>query len=103
MNPVFTFWETRLDLELPFVFFVMGIGMACGTGFYLISILLSAFLGVAILGMDAFGFGRKFLTDKLLPLRVPTSVSQQEALPVVFLPHVTSAKPISAHTVSRGE
>ena len=81
----------------------MGVGMACGTGFYLMAVVLTAFVCGGILALNATGFGRKKISDQLLRLRLPIAVDYSKELPSVLDPHVDHAELISVDTIHRGE
>ena len=57
--------------DVAFIFLVMAIGMACGTGFYLIGITLTAITCIAVLLMSWARFGEKEVLDKILKIQAP--------------------------------
>lgn len=50
--------------DVAFIFLAMAIGMACGTGFYLIGVTLTGITSAAILMMSFMKFGEKEILDK---------------------------------------
>jgi len=89
--------------DTAFVFLVMGVGMACGTGLYMMAMLLTAFVCGGILALNATDFGKKKITDQLLRLRLPSSVEYDNELPKLLKTHVDHAELISVDTIQKGE
>ena len=73
--------ETR---DVGFVFMIMAVGMACGTRFYLLAIFMTVFLSAAILVMFRMNFFAKIIRERILMVRLPSSMDLEEAFTEVF-------------------
>jgi len=77
--------ETR---DVGFIFFVMVIGMACGTRFYAIAI-LGAFSGcILIFILTSMQFGQKGLAQDVLELNFPVDKDYGKTLTPIFRQHL---------------
>lgn len=57
--------------DVAFIFLTMAIGMACGTGFYLIAVTLTLVSCFCIVLMSRFGFGEHGSVEKVLKIQSP--------------------------------
>ena len=74
--------ETR---DVGFIFFAMAIAMACGTRFYTLALLATAFIGTVLLAMYIVNFGQsKNRPERLLRVQMPPgSDAETTLLPVL--------------------
>jgi uncharacterized membrane protein YhiD involved in acid resistance len=56
--------------DMAFVFLSIVIGMACGLGFWLLSLVFTLFVSIVLLGMEWLGFGQRKSNRRLFELRV---------------------------------
>lgn len=73
--------ETR---DVGFVFMIMAVGMACGTRFYLLAIFMTVFLSAAILVMFRMNFFEKVIRERILMVRLPSSLDLEETFTKIF-------------------
>jgi len=59
--------------DVAFIFLVMGVGMACGTGFYLIACILTVITSLVIVGMTVFKFGAVGTIERLVRIQAPAT------------------------------
>ncbi|MFH1532843.1 MAG: DUF4956 domain-containing protein [Pseudomonadota bacterium] len=73
--------ETR---DVGFVFMIMAVGMACGTRFYLLAIFMTVFLSAAILVMFRMNLFAKVIRERILMVRLPSTLDLDEAFTELF-------------------
>lgn len=73
--------ETR---DVGFIFFVMAVGMACGTRFYLVGIMLTTVGCSLMYFMTYTKFGQKSLAQDILELDFPISKDYAQTLSPIF-------------------
>jgi hypothetical protein len=77
--------ETR---DVGFIFFVMAVGMACGTRFYLVGIMLTT-VGCSLMYFMTFSkFGAKGLVQDIIELDFPVSQDYSQVLSPIFVRHL---------------
>jgi len=77
--------ETR---DVGFIFFVMAVGMACGTRFYIVGIMLTC-VGCFLMYFMAYtGFGQKGLAQDIIELDFPVSKDYAQVLSPIFVRHL---------------
>ena len=57
--------------DVAFIFLVMGVGMACGTGFYAVAVLLTAIVGLAVIFMTITRFGSLGSVERIIRIKAP--------------------------------
>ncbi|MHA1932714.1 MAG: DUF4956 domain-containing protein [Promethearchaeota archaeon] len=77
--------ETR---DVGFIFFVMAIGMACGTRFYLIGIMLTTVGCSLMYFMTYTKFGQKGLAQDIIELDFPVTEDYSRVLSPLFVRHL---------------
>ena len=77
--------ETR---DVGFIFFVMAVGMACGTRFYLIGIMLTTVGCSLMYFMTYTKFGQKGLAQDIIELDFPITKDYSLVLSPIFLRHL---------------
>ncbi|MFW9895314.1 MAG: DUF4956 domain-containing protein [Candidatus Thorarchaeota archaeon] len=77
--------ETR---DVGFIFFVMAVGMACGTRFYLVAIMLTG-VGCGLMYIMTYSrFGAKGLAQDIIELDFPVSRDYSQVLSPIFVRHL---------------
>jgi uncharacterized membrane protein YhiD involved in acid resistance len=80
----------------------MGIGMACGTGFYHVGVALTAITcGVAIL-LSAVRFGEHGLTERVLRIQAPQTSGFESLFDDVLASHTEQHNLVSAESTRMG-
>ena len=74
--------------DLGFIFFVMAMGMACGTRFYPIAIMITIVGCLLMYFMTITKFGQKYLAQDLLEMNFPKSKDYAEFLSTIFTQHL---------------
>ena len=77
--------ETR---DVGFIFFVMAVGMACGTRFYLVGIMLTIVGCSLMYFMTYTKFGQKGIAQDILELDFPVSKDYAQVLSPIFVRHL---------------
>ena len=77
--------ETR---DVGFIFFIMAVGMACGTRFYLVGIMLTTVGCSLMYFMTYTKFGQKGLAQDILELDFPVSQDYSKILSPIFVKHL---------------
>jgi len=77
--------ETR---DVGFIFFVMAVGMACGTRFYLVGIMLTTVGCSLMYFMTYTQFGAKGLAQDIIELDFPVSQDYTKVLSPIFVRHL---------------
>jgi uncharacterized membrane protein YhiD involved in acid resistance len=67
--------ETR---DVGFIFFMMAIGMAVGTRFFILAFLMTTFICLLIIGMRVFGFASQKNKEEILKVVVPSTVDYEK-------------------------
>jgi uncharacterized membrane protein YhiD involved in acid resistance len=57
--------------DVAFIFLVMGVGMACGTGFYAVAVVLTIIVCSAIMLMTATRFGSLGSVERIIRIKAP--------------------------------
>jgi uncharacterized membrane protein YhiD involved in acid resistance len=91
--------ETR---DVGFMFFVMAIGMALGTRFYLLAALATSFIAAALIAMHRIDAFAKEVTERLLRVRLSAEKDAEATLEPVFRAQVEDARLIAVETVAGG-
>ncbi|MBY8986407.1 MAG: DUF4956 domain-containing protein [Candidatus Lokiarchaeota archaeon] len=77
--------ETR---DVGFIFFVMAVGMACGTRFYLVGIMLTTVGCSLMYFMTYSSFGAKGLAQDIIELDFPIARDYSQVLSPIFVRHL---------------
>jgi uncharacterized membrane protein YhiD involved in acid resistance len=73
--------ETR---DVGFIFFMMAIGMAVGTRFFILAFLMTMFVCLLIIGMRMFGFASQKQNEEILKVIVPNTVDYEKVFATPF-------------------
>jgi hypothetical protein len=91
--------ETR---DVGFIFFVMAIGMACGTRFYLLAVVSTVVICVLIWAMYRYDFFANEAAPQLLKIRLPSDMPYATLFDSVFGRFVRRHDLIAMETVQAG-
>lgn len=88
--------------DVAYIFLTMGIGMACGTGFYYVGVALTAITcGVAI-ALSALRFGEHGLTERVLRIQAPQAAGFENLFDDVLANHSEQFSMVSAESTRMG-
>lgn len=88
--------------DVAYIFLAMGIGMACGTGFYGIGIALTVLTCIAAFLMTVFRFGEYDLMEKIIRIELPQVSNFETLFNDVLAEHSEEYSLISAETSRMG-
>ena len=91
--------ETR---DVGFVFFAMAIGMATGTRFYLLAVVATLVISLALLLMNKFDWYARKETTRLLKVHLPAGEEFERFLDDVFLAFTDSSELVSVESIRGG-
>ena len=77
--------ETR---DVGFIFFILAVGMSCGTRFYIVGIMLTGVGCSLMYFMTYTGFGQKGLAQDIIELDFPVSEDYAQVLSPIFVRHL---------------
>ncbi len=88
--------------DVAFIFLCMGIGMACGTGFYSVAISLTAITCAATLLLSFVNFGEHGLTERIVRVQTPLTDNFETIFDDTFAIHAEQFNLVSAETTRMG-
>lgn len=88
--------------DVAYIFLCMGIGMACGTGFYSVALTLTGLVCAASLLLAFVGFGEHGLTERVIRVQVPTTQNFENIFDDTLKIHADQFNLISAETTRMG-
>ena len=91
--------ETR---DVGFIFFTMAIGMAIGTGFYLLAVAGTVFISAVIVLMTRYDWFAREMSSHVLHIQVPKGVPFESQLDRTLAQYTRSSELISADSVRGG-
>jgi hypothetical protein len=91
--------ETR---DVGFIFLVMSLGMAVGTGFHLLAIYSTATLSAFLIALTRFNMFAKDITERILRVQFPVDRDYERAFDAPFRAHLDQHRVISVETVRAG-
>ena len=91
--------ETR---DVGFIFFTMAIGMAVGTGFYLLAIAGTIFISGVIVLMTRNNWYAREMSSHILHIQVPNGVPFEALFDRALVKYTNSAELIGADSVQNG-
>lgn len=74
--------------DVGFIFFMMTVGMAVGTRFYGLAIILTLFLCLLVIAMKQFNFASKKKQDEVLKIYTPATGDHEKTFEKVFNKHL---------------
>lgn len=91
--------ETR---DVGFIFFAMAIGMATGTRFYLLAVIATILIALAILIMNRFDWYAREASTQLVKIQVPNNLEYDTLFDQVLARFTRSSDLISVDSVHSG-
>ena len=88
--------------DVAFVFAVMAVGMACGTGFYLIAVVFTLFLSPAVFFLYRFQIGSMPTSEVLLKVHLPENLDYHTAFNDVFYEFLMDQTLLSVESIHGG-
>lgn len=88
--------------DVAYIFLAMGVGMACGTGFYKIGIALTVITSIAAFLLTFCRFGEHGLTERVLRIQAPQVPNFENIFNDVLDAHCETFHLISAETTRMG-
>lgn len=88
--------------DVAFIFLTMGIGMACGTGFYRIAVTLTFVSTVAIVAMTLLDFGAQSTVERMIRIQAPASKNYEHLFDDVLKNFTKGFSLISVETSRMG-
>ena len=88
--------------DVAYIFLAMGVGMACGTGFYKIAIALTLITSVAAFILFVSRFGERGLTERVLRIQAPQLTNFETVFDDVLAEHSEDFSLMSAETTRMG-
>lgn len=88
--------------DVAFIFLTMGIGMACGTGFYRIAITLTGVATIAIVAMTLLDFGAQSTLERMLRIQAPASKNYEHLFDDVLRSYTKSFSLVSVESSRMG-
>ena len=91
--------ETR---DVGFIFFTMAIGMAIGTGFYLLAVAGAIFISLVILLMTRYNWYAREMSSHILHIQVHNGAPFETLFDRTFAKYTSSSELISADSIQSG-
>ncbi len=91
--------ETR---DVGFIFFIMAIGMAVGTKFYLLAVIATVVISLVILLMTRFNWYARTVLSQILRLQVPNGTPFDGLFDAALLKYTSASELISVDSVHSG-
>ncbi|MCB0319969.1 MAG: DUF4956 domain-containing protein [Bdellovibrionales bacterium] len=88
--------------DVAYIFLSMGIGMACGTGFYTVAIVLTAITCGASIFLALVQFGEHGLTERIVRVQIPMTDQFESVFNETLKLHSDQFSLISAETTRMG-
>ena len=88
--------------DTAFVFFALAVGMAAGTGSYVIAVLSTITISIIILVMHRFHIGEPRVSDFLLRFRLSTSPDGENVYQDIFSKYLGGSTLVNMTTVQQG-
>lgn len=88
--------------DVAYIFLAMGIGMACGTGFYDIAIALTVITCMVALLMYFLGFGEQGLSERIIRVQTPSTSNFENIFDDTLKEHAEQFRLVSAETTRMG-
>lgn len=76
--------------DIAYVLFSMAVGLSCGMGYVFYGLIVAVFLGVTMVLLDRFKFGKSRSTSKLLKITMPENLDYQNAFNDVLSKYTSS-------------
>lgn len=91
--------ETR---DVGYIFFAMAIGMATGTRFYVLAVVATVVISLAMVLLRRFDLYRHTASTQLLKVQLPADVPFESALDGLLVRHTEESSLVSAESIRGG-
>ncbi len=91
--------ETR---DVGYIFFAMAIGMATGTRFYVLAVVATVVISLAMVLLRRFDLYRHTASTQLLKVQLPADLPFESALDGLLLRHTDESSLVSAESIRGG-
>ncbi|MFQ5611409.1 MAG: DUF4956 domain-containing protein [Anaerolineae bacterium] len=88
--------------DVGYIFFVMAIGMAAGTRFYLLAIIATAIIAFILWGMSTLSLFARDVKEQILKIRLPADMRYDQLFDQIFGRYLTRFDLIAVETVQAG-
>lgn len=88
--------------DVAYVFFSMGVGLACGTGMFTAALILTVVLSLIVVLLETTDYGRKVDKQKLLKITIPENLNYEGLYDDVLHKYTDENTFMSVRTVSLG-
>lgn len=88
--------------DVAYIFLAMGIGMACGSGFYHVGVALTVITCAVALLLSALRFGEHGLTERVLRIQAPQTTGFETLFDDVLKTHSEQHNLVSAESTRMG-
>lgn len=88
--------------DIAFIFFGMGVGIACGLGFYVLAVLFTFSMSALILLMHALNYGSKGSDEKTLKITLPENMNYEGVFNEIFARYLDQAELVNVETTNLG-
>lgn len=88
--------------DVGFIFFTMAIGMAVGTGFYLLAVIAAVVISLMALVMTRFNWFAREMSSQILRIQVPNGLPYDTLFDETLLKFTHSSELISVDSVHSG-
>lgn len=88
--------------DVAFIFFAMGIGLACGSQYYLPAIVFTLLMGVVIFFLYSSDFARRRALQKILKITMPENLNYEGMFDDLFKKYLEEYTFLSVKTTNLG-
>ncbi len=88
--------------DISYIFFAIALGMACGTGFYLVAMIATIVISLCALLMHQMNFFAKDVCKKILKIRLSSDIPYDAVFSEVFDKYLRHFELITVETVQAG-
>ncbi|HLC92876.1 MAG TPA: DUF4956 domain-containing protein [archaeon] len=87
--------------DVGFIFLMMVVGMAVGTRFYILAVIMTAFVCLLIIAMHWMNFGGSTKKEELLKVMLPSKTSIEGTLSKVFASYLSNYQFLSTESTGK--
>ncbi len=88
--------------DVGYIFFAMGIGMACGTRFYLLAVIATLVISFILWGMATLNLFARQMREQILKIRLPGDMRYDTLFERVFARYLNRYELIAIESVQAG-
>lgn len=88
--------------DVGYIFFAMGIGMACGTRFYLLAVIATLVISFILWGLSTLNLFAKQIREQILKIRLPGDMRYDTLFERVFARYLNRYELIAIESVQAG-